>query len=313
MTILVADIGGTYMRLALSDTGHSFTRDPQKIKTDNFLQAEDALLNFVHQENRKLESITQILVAKSTRNNWNVCPDNILSYFKNSKFQLMNDFSANALGVIDVRMIDLYYLGGYKPVPDITLARAVIGSGTGVGLAYIGMNQFVYGTHGGHMRPAFITQEQTELFKELQQYKKDDTIPIYEDALSGNGILNIYKILSGKNHLECEYRDTNHLLAEGRNNPLVQETLRYYHEILGIFAHQVLAFGASYGGLYLTGGIIDRLIGHDLFNKEIFFNNLYQKNVPIVLNDVYATPVFWIKDEFISLRGLLRQSLIEKT
>lgn len=311
MTKCVVDIGGTYIRLALSHDGESFLHDPQKLKADQFLSVEDALLQFIRQEQCDPLSITDILIAKSGRNHWVIEQESIRAVFGVSKIIKVGDFAANALGLLSVGKQDLVHIGGTKLLPDTDLPMAVMGSGTGVGLAYIAPNKTVQATHGGHMLPALVTQEQVELFTDLQAFKSDETIPIYEDALSGNGILNIYKILCGRNHLDSEYTDTHHLLDAGRNNPMVQQALRFYHEILGLFAHQVLAFGGSYGALFLTGGIIDRLVGYDLFDKETFFKSLYQNNVSIVLRDVKSTPVFWVKDEFISLRGLLRESILQ--
>lgn len=301
---LVIDIGGTFMRLALSEDGKTFINDPQKLKCDRYSSLQDALLNFVQAEKKSPQDIKTISIARSGRNAWEIDNTSITRNFPSACLSVVNDFEANALGLINAAPDDVVHLGGMKMVPDTTLPRAVIGSGTGLGLAYIA-NGIVHRTHGGHMLPALTTAEQISLFGELQKLKTDKTIPIYEDALSGNGLLNIYKILSGRNHLDCEYSDTHHLLAEGRNNPLVQQSLKFYHEILGQFAHQVLAFGGAYGGLFLTGGITDRLISHDLFDKEAFLEALYQETVPVVLDDVRKTPIFWVKDEFISLGGLL--------
>lgn len=307
MAKLVVDIGGTFIRLAISEDDKNFIRDPQKIKSEKFANLEDALLNFVQGEQKPTEHITHIRIAKSGRSNWIVDKKAIAKNFPNAEIMVVNDFEANALGLVTTTEDELLHLGGTHTTIDTTQPRAVIGSGTGLGLAYITSKGDVQKSHGGHMLPALVGREQIELFAELQKFKTDQTCPIYEDALAGNGIINIYKILNGRNHLDCEYRDTHHLLAEGRNNPLVQQALKYYHEILGQFAHQVVAFGAAYGGLFLTGGITDRLIGHNAFDTETFINGLYQKNVPIVRHEVMATPIFWVKDEFISLKGLLAQ------
>jgi len=307
MTICVVDIGGTYIRLALSIDGRDFTRDPQKIKTEQFACIEEALSYFMLQEQWLPSTISHILIAKSGRNYWTLSESSVKEIFQNAKLIMVNDFAANAMGLLHVIPSDLLYLGGMKKQPDLHFSSAVIGSGTGLGLAYITPDKTIQRTHGGHMLPALISNEQRELFDDLQHLKTNKTAPIYEDALSGNGLLSIYKILSNRHHLDIEYHDTHHLLAEGRNNPLVQQSLKFYHEILGQFAHQVLAFGYSYGALYLTGGITDRIISHDLFDNDIFFKSLYQNNVTAVLNDVKETPVFWVKDEFISLKGLLHE------
>lgn len=308
MTTLVIDIGGTFMRLALSEDGKTLTTPPQKIRVEQFPAFEDAVLHFVLSANYKPDKILHIRIARSGRNHWLIEDAAITKIFVNSKIAIINDFEANALGLVSPRPDEIVHLGGIKVEPDKTLPRAVIGSGTGLGLAYIHPQGHIQRTHGGHMLPALVGREQIDLFAELQKLKPDRTAPIYEDALSGNGILNIYKILVGKSHLDCAYRDTHHLLSDGRNDPLARQALKFYHEILGQFAHQVLAFGWAYGGLFLTGGITDRLIGHNCFDTDTFLAGLYQDNVPVVLSDVKNTPVFWVRDEFISLRGLLGSS-----
>ena len=70
--------------------------------------------------------------------------------------------------------------------------------------------------------------------------------------------------LTMKKHIPAEYTDTNDMIARGRNDPMAQYVLKLFHEVLGIFVHQTTAFGFAYDGLYLTGGIIDRLVGHNL-------------------------------------------------
>lgn len=313
MTKCVVDIGGTYVRFALSHDGENFLHEPQKFKIDQFSSVEEALISFMGPEQFDPLSITDILIAKSDRNHWIVEQESIRTIFPVSKIIKVNDFAANALGLMNVATHDLVHIGGVRILPDTGLPMAVIGPGTGLGLAYILPGKYVQRTHGGHMLPALVTPEQIALFDELQSFKKDKTTPIYEDALSGDGLLNIYKILCRRHHLDCEYADAHHLMDAGRNNPVACQALKYYHEILGLFAHQVLAFGYSYGALFLTGGITDKLIGYDLFDKETFFKSLYQQNVPIVLHDVKSTPVFWVKDEFISLRGLLRESILQES
>ena len=64
-----------------------------------------------------------------------------------------------------------------------------------------------------------------------------------------------------------------------------------------------LPFIRKYCKKFITDAHLEKT--HDLFDKPTFFENLYQNNVASVLNDVTSTPVFWVKDEFISLKGLL--------
>lgn len=305
MTILVCDIGGTYMRLATSVDGQNFRRDPQKIKTSSFQHIADALKQFVQQENIDCQTIKQVMIAQSDRNTWVIDKESIYSVFPEANFKRFNDFEANAYGLVNVTADDIHYLAGEQKSVDKKSTRAVIGSGTGIGLAYITASGEVLKTHGGHMLPALPDDNIRSIFKALQDFKKQPSVMIYEDALGGDGIYNIYRILSKQNHLDCEFSDVVHMLTAGAHNPLVQQTLKFYHEILGLFLHHVVAFGRAYGGVFLTGGVTDRLINLGLFDIETVLHCFYQDTVPIVTKDVVATPIFWVKDEFISLKGLL--------
>jgi len=307
MTKLMVDIGGTYIRFALSKDGANFVNDPHKMKHENFSSIEGALQSFLAQNSIDTAAITYLAIAKSGRNNWECNERNLAQIFTNAQIALINDFEANAHGLVGCAPDDLLHQAG-PPTEQTNKTRAVIGSGTGLGLAYITPQGEVLRTHGGHMLPCLINKDHIVLFDELQKFKTNNTIPIFEDALSGNGIVNIYKVLAGKGHVYADYRDTHHLLQNGKNDPVVRQALKIYHEWLGLFAHEVLAFGGSYGALYLTGGITDWLIGHDLFDTQTFLDALYQKTVSVVADDVRATPIYWVKDEFISLKGLLRMA-----
>lgn len=307
MRVCVLDIGGTHLRFAFSQNGKDFLCDPQKMKISQFESIEHVLVHAVRQAGWDPLSVTDIGIAKSDGNPWMIDLEKIHAIFPEAHIVKLNDFESNALGLVDIEIENLLYIAGNKTIPDKSFPRAVIGSGTGLGLAYISPNGDVQTTHGGHVLPALITAEQIQLVADLQVFKTDGTCPIYEDVLSGDGILNVYKILCGRHHFECEYVDTYDMLSRGRNDPIVQHSLRYYHEVLGLFAHQVLQFGHAFGGLFLTGGITDKLIGYDLFDKDTFLTNLYQKNVPIVYCDVKSTPIFWVRNEFISLDGMLKK------
>lgn len=308
MSRLVIDIGGTYIRFSRAKENCSFSVVPHKIKAEPFASFEEAARNYLRQQQIDPAALTHVAIAKSGRSNWSLDQESCAPIFPNAHITLVNDFEANAYGLIDVSEDDLLFLGGEQRPPDKQQMRAVIGSGTGLGLAYISPQGEVLKTHGGHMRPALETQAQMDMMAAVQKFKTSPTIPIYEDVLGGDGLLSMYKILAAQGHLYTDYRDTHHMLEAGQRDPVVRQVMTLYHEILGLFAHQVLAFGHSYGALYLTGGITDRLIGHNLFAAEIFLKSLYQKTVPIVLDDVRDTPVYWVKDEFVSLKGLLRMA-----
>ena len=301
MTILVCDIGGTHIRFSLGETPQ-----PHKFRVQDHSHLQDAIQTFLQSQSVSPEDITSFYFAFSNRNDWNTDEKTLQQFLPNAKIRRVNDFEANAYGVILAESGDLILLN--KPQGSIVrqASKAVIGAGTGLGLAYIfeaDGQSHIQRSHGGHMLPARSPAHEG-LYQYLQHQKNE--VLIYEDILSGRGLYAVYAYLSDINHLDREYIDIETLMLQGKDNPVFQQALVIFYELLGLFAHHAVAFGHAYGGIYLTGGVIDRLMLAGLFRPDIFLSTFRQNNVEIVRHDVSATPVYWLKDEFISLRGLLR-------
>ncbi len=301
MSILLCDVGGTHIRFSLSRNGRI---EPHKMRVDQHPKLQDAIVEFLASQNTQAESVTAFYLAFSNRNQWNTHPDEIRSALPKAIIRQVNDFEANAHGVISADKSDFMLLNKPSGETVVHSSKIVMGVGTGLGFAYICNDkgrEFIQRTHGAHMLPVYAPEHE-ELYKFVMKDSADALI--YEDVLAGRGLFSIYKYLSQRNHLDIEYADAEIMMRDGRDNPVFRQALDIFHELLGLFAHQAVAFGYSYGGIYLTGGVIDRLMLAGLFNIDKFMTSFVQKNVSVVVHDVLATPVFWIKDEFVSLKGL---------
>lgn len=301
MTILLCDVGGTHIRFALNSDEPLF---PHKTRVDQYPDLKEAIASFLQSRSVSPENIKAFYLAFSNRNEWNTDPGELRSFLPQATIRQVNDFEANAYGVIKSNESDFLLLKQSEKKTIQGASKAVIGVGTGLGFSYIcgrKGNEFVQRTHGAHMLPAYSPIHH-EIYEFVSRGKKD--ILIYEDMLTGQGLYNIYAYLSEKNHLDLEYPDAAILMLAGKDNPVFREALTIFFELLGLFAHQAIAFGYAYGGIYLTGGVIDRLIVAGLFNLEAFMHYFVQANVAIVVEDVKSVPIYWIKDEFVSLRGL---------
>lgn len=302
MSILLCDVGGTHIRFALAEDNPLY---PHKARVDQYKDLQAAILSFLNSRSVSPEKVTAFYLAFSNRNEWNTNPDDLRGVLSKAVIHQINDFEANAHGVVRSVPSDFQRLNVPSEKSIKNSSKAVIGVGTGLGLAYIcsgAGRQFIQRTHGGHMLPAYSPVHH-ELYEFVSKDKKN--ILIYEDLLNGSGLYDIYRFLSEKNHLFTEYQDAAILMRDGKNNPVFQESLIIFSELLGLFAHQAIAFGYAYSGIYLTGGVIDRLMTSNLFKIDPFLRYFRQKNVPIVVEDVNSVPVYWIKDEFISLKGLM--------
>jgi glucokinase len=306
MTILLCDVGGTHVRFAL-DRGAGQLSPPHKLKVRDFDVLEDAIETFLSSQNILTNTLEFLYLAFSNRNEWQTTPDSLNRRFPALKVRQVNDFMANAYGIITAKSDDFLFFRSAQKIPSAESSRAVIGVGTGLGLAYLCQEQgriVVQRTHGGHMLCPAVTSLHKALFDYIQNSKTDGTVPIYEDALSGRGLYTIYKFLCAEYNISEEFDGVEQALVDGKEDKVFRESLNIFTGLLGLFAHQVLAFGHSYSGLYLTGGVLDKIIAAGLFDFSVFDQNLQQKLHPLVMTDVASTPIAWIKDEFISLRGL---------
>lgn len=298
MTLLLCDVGGTHVRFATGDiNGGNCTSKPQKLRVDRSASLEDAIAVFLATEKIDPAAVDAFYLSFSNRNAWLTHPERIKTILPNARVRQVNDFAANAYGIITADSGDLEALNTVQSMVDASLSKAVIGVGTGLGLAYICENSFVQRTHGGHMLPAVNPHQ--KIFDFIAAKKSH--VSIYEDILSGQGLYETYVYLSKD---EAKYHSAEDLMRDGRDDPIFHRALTVFFEMLGIFAHQAVAFGHAYGGIYLTGGVIDKLMAANLFDADALLETFIQDNVPVVKRDVEATPVYWIRDEFVSLKGL---------
>lgn len=310
MTILLCDVGGTHIRFAVSETSGNMTQ-PEKLLVRAHESLEDAIQKYLLSQSLSAEQISRFYLSFGSRNSWLHTDDVLQAALPKARITQMSDFAANALGIITAHPEDLEPLKAGGTCQSDSPSRVVLGVGTGLGLAYIYESEVgpqVQRTFGGHMLPAAANREQQELFAALAARRKDGTISIYEDILSGQGLFNLYVLLCQRSQLNPQYHDISDLIVSGHDDPVFTQALAIFFEVLGVFTHEAVAFGSSYNGVYLTGGIIDKLVAARLFNVAAMLKGFHQNNVPVVTQDVIATPVYWVRDEFISLRGLLLQA-----
>ncbi|MCB1558150.1 MAG: glucokinase [Alphaproteobacteria bacterium] len=306
--ILLCDAGGTHARFALSKDGKTMS-EPQKIKIAEFTDFDSIVMHYLASQNIKASEIVELRLSLGDRNKWGINENEVRKTLPQAVYKKLNDFEANAQGVARTSNDNFMFLTPAKETSSKGSSKLVVGVGTGLGHAFIietPEGTYIQRSHGGHMIPATTSEEQRQIFLDLQKFKKDGTVTIYEDLISGPGLWHMYQLSCEKAHTHTEYFDTNNMLEKGRNDPLVQQGLKLFHEMLGLYCHQAVLFGFAFAGVYLTGGIIDRLIGHNLWDQKTFDLGFKQKNVPIVVADFDSTPIFWIKDEYIALEGLLK-------
>jgi glucokinase len=210
------------------------------------------------------------------------------------RLAVINDFEALAYAT---QFIDADEI---RPIIETSHAAAaaaasgpvlVMGPGTGLGSAVLLPGQpraQVLPTEAGQISLAPGTEREIEI---LRLFRRDRPHVSFEDALSGPGLLKVYRAL-------CELRASSARLltpaeitgaALAGNDVAAVETLEVFCGLLGSFVGDLVLLYGARGGVYLAGGILPQIQPFLLASSftERYFNKgvmrAYLQQVPVRL------------------------------
>lgn len=279
---LVADIGGTNARFALVPlephikAGVEPLPQPELLavttldgsKFDSLATAAEHYLTTKVGEYRR-PRIAMLALAGHVKNgqvtmvnhHWAFSLAELQRSLDMEKLQVVNDFFAAASSVPSLLPTDSVQVGSGQPAARKPIA--VTGPGTGLGLAavvYTDSDWTVLDTEGGHGHFAPTDDFEIEMLKFLNgRFTRVSS----ERLLSGPGLENIYQAVSALNG--CEKKLTAAAVSKAAiagTDAECQAALDLFCAIFGSYAGDIaLTMGAS-GGVYITGGIVPRMIDY---------------------------------------------------
>ncbi len=209
---------------------------------------------------------------------WPVSISDIRSGLGIQRLAVINDFEAVAYAT---QFIDATET---RPIIDAAPSKSigptlVMGPGTGLGSAVLLPGQpraQVLATEAGQISLAPGNEREIEILRVLA---RDRPYVSFEDALSGPGLLKLYRAL-------CELRGTDPrwltpaevtAAAMASHDAVAVETLEVFCGLLGSFVGDLaLLYGAS-GGVYLAGGILPQI--QPLLLTSTFAERFFNKGV----------------------------------
>jgi glucokinase len=304
--ILLCDMGGTHARFARYIKQGEYAGF-KKYRLNDFSSFESIIEAYL---NETAQSFSNALfsVARTPMNGVieysrdDADPDYIINFniireqFKWPDMHWFNDLEAAAMGVPCLSNDQTETI--LKSTGDKwNDHKIIISVGTGVGHAGL-MNDQIMRTTGGHWQPITVTEDQRKIEQFIRNRKDKNLSLIMEDFVSGRGLRAIAECISGQSntHLSPDV-----FMQDLKNNP---EAIRLFFEFLGLYAHNIVSVTGFYGGIYLTGGVIDNLIKHGLTNWDAFETFFRPPMVHGVSHRLNSTSVNYVIHNELPLLGL---------
>lgn len=205
--------------------------------------------------------------ASTTNLRWTIDARRLADRFGIGRVQLVNDFAAAAVGVARLKPRDLETLQAGQPVAQG--ARAIVGAGTGLGVALMTRDDGGYAVHAseaGHVDFAPVDALQDGLLQYLRrQYGRVS----YERVLSGSGLSGIFRYLAEREQpsaamqeaLDREKDDAAVVSRFGleRRDAVAAQALEVFAAVYGAFAGNIALTVLASGGVYIAGGIAPKI------------------------------------------------------
>ena len=265
---LMADIGATNTRCALlDDKGREVA--PEMFDNADFNGVAGVLEVYLdHRRSSDRPTRAALAVAAPIGGDdvqminigWRFSQQELKKKLALKKLQVVNDFTAMAWALSQLKDADVAQIGGGKSVPRATMATLGPGSGLGVSaLVPVADSWAVMTGEGGHVAMPAATREEHEVIALLQQ--RFDGHCSAERVLSGPGLVNLYVTLAeiaGRGRPTVSPEDVTNLARQGE--PMARKTQGMFFAMLGTIAANLAVTTGARGGVYIAGGIVPRVL-----------------------------------------------------
>lgn len=306
--ILIGDIGGTNARFAILVDSYAEPKEFPIVATADFANIDDAIQSAILDRTSIIPRSAVLAVAGPidgdeialTNCDWVVRPKAMSRDLGLDDIIVLNDFEAQALAVVALGAEHMVKIGGGEAEPNA--GRIVLGPGTGLGVAGL-----VHACHtwipvpgeGGHVDMGPRTARDLQVFPHLEQIEGRISA---EQMLCGRGLVNLYRAVAradgGKEALSTPAEITAAAIEE--TDAVAIEALAMFVVGLGRLAGDLALVFMSRGGVYLTGGIAQKIVPA---LKKPAFREAFEDKAPHsdLLKDI---PVYVITHPLAALTGL---------
>ncbi len=308
MIFLAGDIGGTHTRLLLGEVRKGGWQPLARADypSDQFERFDDILTLFLDTECWRPVNMVLAVAGpvrhgrvKVTNLPWTLDALQLARDYQLEEVVLLNDFEAQGHALSVLGAADVTTLQAGDPDPDGV--RALIGAGTGLGMAQVipcaGGWRVVPG-EGGHADFAPRNEAELDLWRHVRKELGRASV---ESLLSGPGIERIHRYLCERDGIVAAGSRAAEISRAALADPAgrEREALRLFVHIYGAVAGNLALLDLPRGGLYLAGGIAPKIL--PLLQAEGFLAAFLDK---APMGDVLKTvPVHVVTNAALGLLG----------
>lgn len=267
---LIADIGATHARFALSD--HRDFYAESVFYCADYPAIADAIrayisdcTDFLAPDHGAIAIACPVLgdEVAMTNHPWHFSITHLKHDLNFRALHVVNDFAATAMAVpvMDPACIRSITDDSVKPQPDAPIG--IIGPGTGLGVVTLvptSDNYIPMPGEGGHVSVPAHTQREFDILQTLYSQGHDHVSA--ERVCSGPGLENIYSALccmEGRNDLPARRAEAISEAALNGDCAIARQALDHLFIWLGRVAGDLALTIGAHGGIYIGGGIGTRL------------------------------------------------------
>ena len=319
MLSVVADVGGTNIRLAVCDLTGGEPSQLKEFACAEFVTLEAALVQYFASLQDEVKHLCIGIACPveddrivMTNLSWSFSRQALKEKLKLLSLYVINDYTAISLAVPFLSQKEKIQIGGGEAQTDGV--TAVFGPGTGLGVSHIVKSAGKWISldgEGGHVSFTPNTREQADILFLLQeQFGHVST----ERILSGKGLVNLYQSLCTLSEQQAEFKqpkDISKAALDGSCD-VARRSLQIFCQVMGSFAGNLALNLNCTGGVYIAGGIVPRFI--DFFQASEFRSFFEDKGR--FKDYLCAVPTFLITHDNPGLLGAtvyLRQELAANT
>jgi glucokinase len=266
--ILIGDIGGTNARFSVVLDANSEAGEPRIVQTADFPTIDAAIQAAVLDRSSVQPKSAVLAVAgpvdgdeiELTNCPWVVRPKEMIANLGLTDIVVLNDFEAQALAVVALGEEHMEKIGGGTPEPNA--GRVVLGPGTGLGVAGLvhALGHWIpVPGEGGHMDIGPRTPRDFEVFPHIATIEGRLS---GEQILCGRGLVNVYRAVAAADGKAAPFTKPSEVTAAALagTDAVAEEALSLFVTCLGRTAGDLALVFMSRGGVFLTGGIAQKIV-----------------------------------------------------